>query len=564
MGAFRSRLEATKPRDERGRRWIFVAYDQLTSEFGPLARTPPRELGIVLVEAPLKAERRPYHKQKLALVLANLRHFAIEQAARGVAVRHIVAKGTYGDALVDVAREVGPLETMVPAERELRVDLAEAVERGAVRYVFHEGWLTTRDDFLASHDGPPWRMDAFYRRVRARTGILMKRGKPEGGKYSFDPENRKRWPGKPRPPSPPTFRPDDVTREVGDLVEAKFGHHPGTLRLETLPATARDAERYWQWAKKACLPAFGPYEDAMSARSRRLFHSGISALLNLSRLPAARIVADAVESDAPLASREGFVRQILGWREFVHHVHVETDGFRALPGVTTAKRPGDGGHARWAGKKWPTSRKARAVFDGGADPRALAEDVAPVPPAFWGEPSGFACVDHVVEAVWDEAYSHHITRLMVISNLATLLDVSPRELTDWFWVAYADAYDWVVEPNVLAMGTFGTGDVMTTKPYVSGAAYIDKMSDFCERCAFDPHRNCPFTRLYWAFLERHRDVLEGNPRMRLPIASVVRRSRDDKRRDARTFEQVREKLSRGERSTPDEPTSFRRPRPLAR
>lgn len=508
----------------------------------------------MLVEAPLKAERRPYHKQKLALVLANLRHFALEQAARGVAVRHVVAKGTYGDALVDVARELGPLAAMVPAERELRVDLANAVERDVVRYVPHEGWLTTREDFLASHDGPPWRMDAFYRRVRARTGILMKRGKPEGGKYSFDPENRKRWPGKPRPPTPPTFSPDDVTREVGDLVEAKFGHHPGRLRLETLPATANDAERHWQWAKKACLPEFGPYEDAMSTRSRRLFHSGISPLLNLSRLHAARIIAEAVESDAPLASREGFVRQILGWREFVHHVHVETDGFRTLPGVATTRRPGDGGYALWAGKKWPASRAVKVLFDGGADPHlltALGEDMAPVPPAFWGEPSGFACVDHVASAVWDEAYSHHITRLMVISNLATLLDVSPRELTDWFWVAYADAYDWVVEPNVLAMGTFGAGDVMTTKPYVSGAAYIDKMSDFCERCTFDPHRNCPFTRLYWAFLERHRGVLEGNPRLRLPIASVARRSADDKRRDARTFEQVRDKLVRGQLITPE-------------
>jgi deoxyribodipyrimidine photolyase-related protein len=162
--------------------------------------------------------------------------------------------------------------------------------------------------------------------------------------------------------------------------------------------------------------------------------------------------------------------------------------------------------------------------DGGACPSFL-EAEKPVPPGLWPDrPTGLGCLDTVVEDVWSEAWSHHISRLMVIANIATLLDISPRELTDWFWVAYVDAYDWVVEPNVLAMGTFGLGTLMTTKPYVSGAAYINRMSDYCSDCAFDPKRNCPITSMYWAFLKRHAQRLADNPRMRLILSSLAKRS----------------------------------------
>lgn len=516
-----------------GRRWVFVAYDQLTSDFGPVARTPPGELGVVLVECPDKAARRPYHRQKLALVLTNLRHYALEQAARGVAVRYVVAERGqgYGDALAAVVRELGPLDAMAPAERELRRELLPLVEEGAVRLVPHEGWLTTRDDFVASQPGAgpagPFRMDAFYRYVRKRTGVLVRGGRPEGGKWSFDTENRRRWTGDPPAPWPLVHEPDDVTREVGDLVTTRFAEHPGELRLDRLPATADDAERVWARALRDCLPSFGPYEDAMSRSSRRLFHAGVSPLLNLSRLSPARLVRDAADADAPLPSREGFVRQVLGWREFVRHVHAETDGFR-LAGATP-------------------------------DHLVPPGDAAPLPPVYWGgAPSGLACLDDVVETVWQEAHSHHITRLMVLSNVATLLDVSARELSDWFWVAYDDAYDWVVEPNVLAMGTFATGPVLTTKPYVAGAAYVDRMSDYCAACAFDPKTTCPLTRLYWAFLARHRDVLEGNLRLALPLASAAKRSPAERTKDEASFARVREALGAGERLAPEAFEDLRR------
>ena len=155
----------------------------------------------------------------------------------------------------------------------------------------------------------------------------------------------------------------------------------------------------------------------------------------------------------------------------------------------------------------------------------------------------------MVSDVWREGWSHHITRLMVLCNLATLLDLDPRELTDWFWVAYTDAYDWVVEPNVLAMGTFAVGDLMTTKPYISGAAYINTMSDFCGACQFNPRRNCPITRLYWAFLDRHRTVLGSNPRLRVIMAALRRRSEEQRTTDEKTFQTVATVLANGDEVT---------------
>ncbi|MDF3067289.1 MAG: deoxyribodipyrimidine photolyase [Polyangiaceae bacterium] len=549
---FRAALRAygTAPSERDGRRWLFVPYDQLTDAVGPLSRDAPESLGIVLVECPEKAGRRPYHQQKLALLLTNLRHFALEQAARGVSVRHVVAS-SYVAAL---QAHPGPLEMMRPAERELRAELAPLVDSGKLRLLPHEGWLTTSEDFRQSQSGPPWRMDAFYREVRRRTGLLMHGGQPLGGRFSFDTDNRQPWRGEPAAPAPPTFEVDDITREVCSLVRERFAHHPGTLTPERLPATRADAQHLWAWAKRECLPSFGPFEDAMSTRSRALFHTQVSALLNLQRISAHQLVAEvSADPRIPLASQEGFVRQILGWREYMHHVHDATDGFRVLAGVVSpsARVPGDGGYARWAGTPWPTPE--------GGDGGSLASHLGaqqPLPPAYWGARSGLHCLDTVIASVWQDGYSHHITRLMVLSNLAMLLDVAPRELTDWFWAAYVDAYDWVVEPNVHGMGTFGVGDLLTTKPYIAGAAYIDRMSDYCEHCRFDPKTTCPITPLYWAYLGRHRAALQQVPRLKLPMAAEAKRADAQKQADARIYEETSQTLVRGGELAPKQRTLF--------
>ena len=505
--AFRARLERLAA-DPRGRRWLYVPYDQLSDRMGPLAREPAEALGIVLVESAAKGRRRPYHRQKLALILANQRHFALEQAARGVAVRYVMTEGTYAQALAPLLDELGDLSVMEPAEHELRHELAAL----PLEVLPHEGWLTTPAHF----EGCGGRMERFYRTVRRDLGVLLEGGKPLGGRWSLDAENREPWRGEPQAPTPPCFEPDEVTREVGAFVERAFGDHPGTLDLSALPATHADAERLWAWALESCLPVFGPYEDAMSERSSGLFHTRVSALLHLHRLLPRRVLDDVLALDIELRSKEGFVRQVLGWREFVRHVHRSTEG------MTTCETNHLGAQH-------------------------------PLPAAWWeGSPSGLRCLDHVVADVWREGYSHHITRLMVLANLATLLDIDPRELTDWFWVAYTDAFDWVVEPNVLGMGTFATGELMTTKPYVSGAAYIHRMGDFCGACAFDPKSTCPITPLYWAFLSRHETTLAGNHRLRMPYASLRKRDPVKRASDAVVLETVRAALAAGRPLDPEE------------
>ena len=528
-GAFRRELDR-RGSDPSRRTWIYIPYDQLTDEIGPLSRLEPGDAGIVLVESGWKPAQRPYHKQKLALILANQRHFALEQAARGVAVRYSATRSPYDVVLREEIHELGPLALMEPAERELRVNLAPLVEAGLLEFEPHDGWITSPEDFEASQKpDPPWRMDAFYRHVRRETGLLMDDGRPAGGKYSYDVENRRPWRSEPEAPESPGFPVDPVKEEVAEFVESRFSSHPGVLTPSALPATKWDAEALWAWALRECLPWFGPFEDAMSVQSRDLFHTRISFLLHVHRLLPRRVVADVAASDAPLASRGGFVRQVLGWREFMRHVHVRTDGFRDLPGLG--------------------SPAGRATDPAASAPSALGA-AEPLFPAFWGTPSGLHCLDVVVRSVLETGYSHHITRLMVLSNLATLLGVSPRQLTDWFWVMYTDAFDWVVEPNVLGMGTFGVGELMTTKPYVSGSAYIHRMSDYCSGCAFDPRADCPITPLYWAFLERNEDRLRDNPRMRLPLASMRKRGADQRRSDQMVFAWVAAELRDGRRLRP--------------
>lgn len=551
MRVFRSSLDETQRGTPEPKRWLYIPYDQLSAKMGPLAKAEPSELGLVFIESSWKAGRRPYHKQKLALVLANMRNFALEQARLGFAVRYVHSTKPY-DVVLRRFSNLGTIDMMEPAERELRALLEPLVQDGSLRSLSHEGWLSERTDFLATQKPEgPWRMDRFYKELRKKTGLLMDGNKPIGGKFSFDTENRLPWKGEPAAPRPPRFTPNDVTIEVCELVEREFCNHPGNVVPEALPATLDDSRRLWNWAKDSCLLHFGPYEDAMSTQSSGLFHTRIAPLLNLHRLLPRIVVEEVVGLDIPLASKEGFVRQVLGWREFVRHVHRETDGFRTMPGGakrSRSKTPGDGGYSRWAGSPWPAQDGGP---DGGAKPNALGSKRS-IPPAFWGTRSGLSCLDRVIEDVWSEAYSHHITRLMILSNLASLLDVEPRQVADWFWVAYSDAYDWVVEPNVLGMGVFATGELMITKPYVSGTPYIHKMSDYCGSCAFDPKKTCPISHLYWAYLDRHQSRLANVARLRVPLASLRKRDPAKRKRDQEIFEKVSRTLARGMVLSPED------------
>ena len=560
------------PEDIRNRRWIYIPYDRFTDRTGPLTEQPPGETGIVIVESTAKAHRRPYHKKKLVLLISNMRHFALEQAARGVSVLYHFSPLSHGQALRELqqARSLPTLTVMRPAERELRLDLAHAVAGGLMlNQVPDTTWLTQTEDFTGVY-GPYHRenartgtsnyvMDRFYRAMRQKTGILMdpnKPGKPTGGQFSYDPDNRNPYKGEVPVPIPPSFPPDTITQEVIQYVAATYPHHFGSIDRFDLPCTQADSDRMWAFALEHLLPHFGPFEDAMRDDHLQLFHSKTSAPLNLARLLPIQLVRDVERAASfgliPLASAEGFIRQLLGWREFMHHLHEQTDGYRLLnvPGEpkprpqetspdadeptdpytlspTKASHPERSGQAaKSKDLPLPPPNTVPSHPDpyAGATPSALHASL-PLPAAYWGVKSGLHCLDTVVAQVIDEGWSHHINRLMVLSNLANLCGFSPRELTNWFWFAYVDAYDWVVEPNVLGMATYADGGLTATKPYVSGAAYINRMSNYCGHCQYDPKKSigpgsCPFTALYWTFLARNQDILGHNFRLKMPYNTL--------------------------------------------
>ena len=523
---FERLIKAAYPaaRDLKSRRWIFIPYDRFTDRTGPLTEQPAAKTGIVIVESTAKAHRRPYHKKKLVLLISNMRHFALEQAARGCKVIYFFSPNSHATALLELQQTLPlpDISVMQPAERELRLDIAAAINLGLKLNILPDTtWFSTAKDFTdvygAYKPGRSYVMDRFYRAQRQKSGILMKNGKPVGGNFSYDADNRNPYKGQVPIPKPLSFPPDELTLEVIDFVAREYSHHFGDIEGFDSPVTQAEADRAWTFTLENLLPQFGPFEDAMRDDELQLFHSRTSGLVNLSRLLPAQMIADAAQAiedgRVPLPSGEGFIRQLMGWREFMRHIHEQTDGYRLLAGTIPQERS-------------KLKRKPDPID--GAIPTALNASL-PLPAAYWGVKSGLHCLDTVVAQVIREGWSHHITRLMVLSNLATLCGFSPRELTDWFWFGYVDAYDWVVETNVLGMATYADGGLTATKPYVSGAAYINRMSNYCGHCQYDPKKStgegsCPFTALYWTFLERNESVLGSNFRLQMPYNTLRKKS----------------------------------------
>ncbi|NCF97496.1 MAG: deoxyribodipyrimidine photolyase [Euryarchaeota archaeon] len=510
-------------------RWHFVAYDQLNQELLPDAE--PKSLGLIFIETSWKAKQLPYHKQKLALQLSNQRHFALEMQRLGHPIRYLFSEKEYSSILEEIGEEYGLITVTKPAELTLRKSISHLVNDGKIRILEHKGWLTTSEDFTSSvGDSPPWRMDKFYRHIRKSREIMLdENGKPIGGSWSLDDQNRLPWDGAVELPEKPSFEIDEITEEVIQMVEDKYSHHPGKIIPDNLPASIEDANQLWDWAKSSVMHWFGPYEDAMTQEHKTLFHTTISSHLNLNRLMPITLLNDTLKLEIPLNSKEGFVRQIIGWREFVHHVHELTDGFEMEKEIIPA-RAGAG----WDGD-WNKPRNT---------PNLLENDF-PLPPTYWGEKSGMLCLDTAVSDVVETGYTHHIPRLMVLANIGNLLGINPRELTDWFWAMFTDAYDWVVEPNVLAMGTYAVGDVMTTKPYVSGTPYIKKMGDYCGDCSLHFKKSCPISDMYWNFLEENQDHFSNNHRMAMPMRTLAKRTHQAKDTAKEVTQYVRGQMSRG-------------------
>ena len=486
-------------------RHVLILGDQLTTDHGPLAGADPATTAVLSIESVEWVRATRAHVQKAALFFGALRRFAGDLASRGFRVDHHRTAASFASAIAEHLRRWPgvTLELMRPADRGVADELTRAVRRagGDLHLLPNPLRLVPDEVFDAYARGRQrWRMEDFYRRVRAREGWLMDPddpAKPLGGVWNLDRENRRVPPAGSRFPPPPSFEPDDLMREVLDDVERLFPDHPGRLRPFGWPTSRAEALAALEDFVEHRLPAFGPYEDAMVTGERVLHHSQLSVPLNLGLLHPREVVEAVVrafhENDGrvPLASAEGFIRQVLGWREFVYHVD-RTRG----PALEAANE---------------------------------LEHHGPVPEAFWTGRTRMACVADAWRGLHEHGWNHHIERLMLFGNLALTLGTDPRALTAWFTAHYVDALDWVMVPNVMGMSQYADAGGFTSKPYVSGGAYIDRMSDHCRRCPFEPGRRtgpdaCPFTVGYWDFVDRHQARFERHPRMAVAVRSWRTRS----------------------------------------
>jgi deoxyribodipyrimidine photolyase-related protein len=493
---------------------VWVWGDQLNRDLAHLRGTEPRETRVLLVVSATKLRERRWHVQKAHLVVSAMRHFAAELSDLG--------------HTVDLRRAASMRDGFEAHVAQYRPDAVRAMEpasRTGGQLLHRLGVDVVDNDHFLCHwreldrwagDRERLRMEDFYRWRRVESGYLMDGDEPAGGRWNFDHDNREPPDASlRRTPKPVESALDDLDRDTLErwLPDDLFGGPPdGTWATTRRRALAR-LRRFVEEA----LPSFGEHQDAMVAGNWSLHHSLLSHALNLGLLHPSEVL-DAVEEayragDAPLNAVEGYVRQILGWREFVWGVY-----HRWMPGYARRNHLG-------------------ADLD--------------VPPAFTGEAATeMACVADTARSIHDHAYAHHIQRLMVLANLAASAGVHPGRLTDWMHAAFIDGYEWVMVPNVVGMGTFADGGRMSTKPYVSGGAYISRMSDgYCDGCRFDPKQRtgddaCPFTTLYWDVLDRNRSRLEGNHRLRQPYATLDRlRDLDEVRDRAR---EVRRRLATGD------------------
>jgi deoxyribodipyrimidine photolyase-related protein len=471
-------------------RLVLVLGDQLSPALSALRAADRARDRVVMAEVRSEASYVPHHPKKIALIFAAMRHFAAELQADGWDVAYTryddpENAGSIPAELMRRAMETGARQVLLTEPGEWR--LIEALEDCplATSTLPDDRFLCARPAFEAWAEGrKELRMEWFYREMRRRTGYLMKGREPAGGKWNFDASNRKPAARDLLRSAPMQFTPDAVTEEVLDLVAAEFGENFGTLRPFGFAVTRSQARRALAHFVRHQLPGFGPSQDGMLENEPYLEHALISGYMNIGLL-CPREVCDAVQAaweagDVPINSAEGFIRQVIGWREFVRGVY---------------------------------------FLEGPDYPRRNAlNHRRKLPPLYWGAETGMNCLAQVVAQTRDLAYAHHIQRLMITGNFALLAGIDPAEVHEWYLSVYFDAFEWVEAPNTVGMSQFADGGVVGSKPYVSSANYIDRMSDYCTGCRYDPKTRtgegaCPFNLLYWAFMERHRARFASNHRM---------------------------------------------------
>lgn len=468
---------------------VLVLGDQLTPEVAALRAANKVRDVVVMAEVMGEGASVPHHPQKIALILAAMRNFAAALRSDGWTVAYARLDDpdntqTISGELLRRASEHGAREVLATKPGEWRVlrDL-EALPL-PVRILPDDRFLCSEAEFAAWAAGrKQLRMEWFYRDMRRKTGLLMEGDKPAGGQWNFDHDNRKPAKADLLRPRPRDFVPDPLVEEVLDLVEERFAHF-GRLRPFRWATDRPGALLALGDFVAHRLPRFGEEQDAMLEGEAFLSHALISPYLNLGLLgpiEVCRAVEDAWKAgDVPLAAAEGFVRQIIGWREYVR-------GLWGLEGPEYLAR-NDLGHDR------------------------------PLPAVYWGGETRMACMKAAVGQTRDLAYAHHIQRLMVTGNFALLAGIDPNALHHWYLSVYADAYEWVELPNTIGMSQFADGGLLASKPYAASGAYINRMSNYCRSCRYEVKQRtgpqaCPFNALYWDFIARNRAGIGSNPRM---------------------------------------------------
>ncbi len=495
------------------RNLIVVLGDQLNLDSSAFDDFDQKRDIVWMAEADYESTHVWTHKQRIAIFLAAMRHFREALKKRGDCVHYTQldeAKKTnrLSERLGIDLRALRPDRVVVcrPGEWRVQQGLKKVCRENDVPLEIREDrhFYTTPEDFKAHAEGrKSLRMEFFYRELRKRFDVLMdKDGKPEGDAWNFDKDNRGSF-GKSGPDNPgkgPAHRADALTQEVLDLVNERFADHPGSLKRFAWPVTRQAAKRSLDKFIQERLPTFGIYQDAMWQDEPWLYHSLISSSLNLKLLNPREVVDAAAEAyysgHAPIAAVEGFIRQILGWREYVRGIY-------------------------WMHMPEYLERNSM-----GAE-----EDL---PDFYWTGETKLECLRQAIGQTLEHGYAHHIQRLMVTGLYALLLGVHPKRVHEWYLAVYVDAVEWVELPNTLGMSQYGDGGLMASKPYVATGKYIKKMSNYCQACPMDPAKRigenaCPFTTLYWDYLLRHETKLRQNQRMSLQVRNIDRIKPDERK-----------------------------------
>ena len=484
---------------------VLVPYDRLSLNHGALAGIDPRSTQILLIESEQMLRSRTWHAQRLFLLRSAAAHVEQELRDRGFTV-HAVSAPTMRDGITAFRGE-NPSARIRCTEPSSAASQRALLECG-VELVPDDTFLTSREEFRAwAGDRRPLVMETFYRWQRTRLGILIEGGSPVGGTWNLDKENRLPPPKGDHPwPAPLHHEPDEIDQRVWQSILDRALPVTGSAPHGTWATTRAGALRQLEHFLDTSLVDFGPYEDAMPRDTWSVNHSLLSPYLNLGLITASEVVDAVVErferGGVPLASVEGFIRQVIGWREYVNGVYwLFEDDYR--------------------------------------NSNALQADRPLLPLLTDPSRTQMACASSVVGDVLDRGWAHHIPRLMILSNLALIAGVRPQEFLDWMKAMFIDAADWVMVPNVIGMGLHADGGAMMTKPYAAGGAYVKRMGRFCSGCVYDPTKRtgesaCPLTTLYWDFLDRNRQSFKGNHRMAQQFAGLDRLSDlDDVRTRAR-------------------------------